>query len=244
MPGSPSTTGVVGAALGGRQRRRRCRRVGGGNGTRPRHCRTPSCTRRERQGQREGRGTGRACRACPHPARPNTGTHSSAPVRGTMRRGRATHCCGRRPTGSRRSAARTTPGDWRLGGLLASRPEVIAHRDGRRTEHVAEARAAPAAWITALSPAVAPHRWPRGCGPRPTTPTSSPPPWRSPGSCSSDCRRLGAARTTRSMRVAASASSRTARGCPSRPVTPSPVKFDSASCSSVSPSVRVSPAAG
>ena len=24
-------------------------------------------------------------------------------------------------------AARTTPGDWRLAGLLASRPEVIAH---------------------------------------------------------------------------------------------------------------------
>ena len=53
-------------------------------------------------------------------------------------------------------AARTTPGDWRTGGLLASRPEVIAHRvDG--TEHVAEARAGTAAWITALSPAVADH---------------------------------------------------------------------------------------
>jgi hypothetical protein len=52
-------------------------------------------------------------------------------------------------------AARTTSGDWRLGGLLASRPEVIAH-DGGATEHVAEARAGTAAWISALSPAVAP----------------------------------------------------------------------------------------
>ena len=52
-------------------------------------------------------------------------------------------------------AGRTTPGDWRTGGLLASRPEVIAHSDGA-TEHVAEARAGTAAWITALSPAVAP----------------------------------------------------------------------------------------
>ena len=51
-------------------------------------------------------------------------------------------------------AARSTPGDWRIGGLLATRPEVIAHRDGG-TEHVAEARAGSAAWIGALSPAVA-----------------------------------------------------------------------------------------
>jgi hypothetical protein len=54
-------------------------------------------------------------------------------------------------------AARTTSGDWRTGGLLATRPEVIAHRasaDGEiSTEHVAEARAGSAAWITALSPA-------------------------------------------------------------------------------------------
>ncbi len=51
-------------------------------------------------------------------------------------------------------AARTTPGDWRTGGLLATRPEVIAHTaDG--TEHVAEARAGTAAWIAALSPALA-----------------------------------------------------------------------------------------
>jgi hypothetical protein len=56
--------------------------------------------------------------------------------------------------------ARTTAGDWRTGGLLASRPEVIAHRDPADeeggTEHVAEARAGTAAWITALSPAVGP----------------------------------------------------------------------------------------
>jgi hypothetical protein len=51
-------------------------------------------------------------------------------------------------------AARTTPGDWRVGGLLATRPEVVAHRAGL-TEHVAEARAGSAAWIAALSPAVA-----------------------------------------------------------------------------------------
>jgi len=52
-------------------------------------------------------------------------------------------------------AARTTAGDWRIGGLLATRPEVIAHRPGGTTEHVAEARAGTAAWIAALSPAVA-----------------------------------------------------------------------------------------
>jgi hypothetical protein len=51
-------------------------------------------------------------------------------------------------------ATRTTAGDWRVGGLLASRPEVVAHDDGR-TEHVAEARAGSATWIAALSPAVA-----------------------------------------------------------------------------------------
>ncbi|RBY97923.1 hypothetical protein DQ237_03240 [Blastococcus sp. TF02-8] len=54
-----------------------------------------------------------------------------------------------------RLAARTTVGDWRVGGLLASRPEVVAHAPDGGTEHVAEARAATAAWITALSPAVA-----------------------------------------------------------------------------------------
>jgi hypothetical protein len=52
-------------------------------------------------------------------------------------------------------ATRSTAGDWRPGGLLASRPEVIAHRPDGGTEHVAEARADSAAWIVALSPAVA-----------------------------------------------------------------------------------------
>jgi hypothetical protein len=52
-------------------------------------------------------------------------------------------------------AERTTPGEWRLGGLLASRPEVIAHGDDG-TEHVAEARARTGEWIVALSPSLAP----------------------------------------------------------------------------------------
>lgn len=52
-------------------------------------------------------------------------------------------------------AARTTPGDWRGSGLLATRPEVIASAPDGGTEHVAEARADSAAWITALSPALA-----------------------------------------------------------------------------------------
>jgi hypothetical protein len=51
-------------------------------------------------------------------------------------------------------AARTTPGDWRVAGLLATRPEVVAHTPDGGTEHVAEARANTAAWIAALSPAV------------------------------------------------------------------------------------------
>jgi hypothetical protein len=54
-----------------------------------------------------------------------------------------------------RLAARTTAGDWRAGGLLASRPEVIAHAADGGTEHVAEARANTAGWIVALSPAIA-----------------------------------------------------------------------------------------
>ncbi|MGY1703424.1 hypothetical protein ACI79C_02530 [Geodermatophilus sp. SYSU D00697] len=52
-------------------------------------------------------------------------------------------------------AARTTPGDWRTAGLLASRPEVVAHLPDGGTEHVAEARACTGAWIAALSPALA-----------------------------------------------------------------------------------------
>ena len=48
-------------------------------------------------------------------------------------------------------AARTTPGDWRSGGLLATRPDgSLTHTTG------SAARAGTAAWITALSPAVGP----------------------------------------------------------------------------------------
>jgi hypothetical protein len=70
-------------------------------------------------------------------------------------------------------AARTTAGDWRVGGLLATRPEVIAHRssaDGADTEHVAEARSGTAAWISALSPALAPPLadWLRAAAAAPT----------------------------------------------------------------------------
>lgn len=54
-----------------------------------------------------------------------------------------------------RLATRSTPGDWRTTGLLASRPEVVAQRRDGGTEHVAEARSASAGWIAALSPAVA-----------------------------------------------------------------------------------------
>ncbi len=54
-----------------------------------------------------------------------------------------------------RLAARTTAGDWQLGGLLATRPEVVATTADGRTEHLAEARARSAEWIAALSPAVA-----------------------------------------------------------------------------------------
>ena len=52
-------------------------------------------------------------------------------------------------------AARTTPGEWRTAGLLASRPEVVADLPGGGTEHVAEARARSTEWIVALSPALA-----------------------------------------------------------------------------------------
>jgi hypothetical protein len=52
-------------------------------------------------------------------------------------------------------AARTTAGSWELAGLLASRPEVVARFGDGSTEHVAEARARTAEWLTTLSPAVA-----------------------------------------------------------------------------------------
>ena len=54
-----------------------------------------------------------------------------------------------------RLAARTTAGNWRTAGLLATRPEVVAHHPDGGTEHVADARARTAEWITAVSPAVA-----------------------------------------------------------------------------------------
>ena len=54
-----------------------------------------------------------------------------------------------------RLAGRTTGGDWRLAGLLATRPEVIAHASDGGTEHVAEARARTGEWIAALSPDLA-----------------------------------------------------------------------------------------
>ncbi len=52
-------------------------------------------------------------------------------------------------------AARTTPGRWVTRGLLASRPEVVAELPGGGTQHVAEARAATAGWISAVTPALA-----------------------------------------------------------------------------------------
>lgn len=54
-----------------------------------------------------------------------------------------------------RLAARSTPGDWRLQGLLATRPEVVAHGADGSAQHVAEARATSAGWIIAMSPALA-----------------------------------------------------------------------------------------
>ncbi|GDY32980.1 hypothetical protein [Gandjariella thermophila] len=53
-------------------------------------------------------------------------------------------------------AAGSTAGRWRVGGLLATRPEIIAHQHGG-TEHVAEARSSSARWIVTMQPAVAPH---------------------------------------------------------------------------------------
>ena len=49
----------------------------------------------------------------------------------------------------------TPGGTWRRTGLLASRPEVVAHLPGGGTEHVAEARARTVDWIVAVSPAMA-----------------------------------------------------------------------------------------
>ncbi|MFP5372319.1 MAG: hypothetical protein ACLGI3_16445 [Actinomycetes bacterium] len=52
-------------------------------------------------------------------------------------------------------ARRTTAGDWRVGGLLATRPEVVAVLPEGGAQHVAEARSGTAVWIAALSPALA-----------------------------------------------------------------------------------------
>ncbi|QUH02113.1 hypothetical protein HUO13_16105 [Saccharopolyspora erythraea] len=54
-----------------------------------------------------------------------------------------------------RLAAASTGGEWRLTGLLATRPEVITHHDDGTTEHIAEARTRSARWIAALSPQLA-----------------------------------------------------------------------------------------
>jgi hypothetical protein len=69
-------------------------------------------------------------------------------------------------------AARSTAGDWQVGGLLASRPEVVAHRPDGGTEHVAEARASSARWIAGLSPVVAEPLadWLRAAAREPTDP--------------------------------------------------------------------------
>lgn len=58
-------------------------------------------------------------------------------------------------------AERTTGGRWAAGGLLATRPEVIAHFQDGSTEHVAEARTGTGLWIATMSPAIAPMlvRW-------------------------------------------------------------------------------------
>ncbi|MEJ7770803.1 MAG: hypothetical protein WKF51_02810 [Geodermatophilaceae bacterium] len=52
-------------------------------------------------------------------------------------------------------AAETTGGEWLIGGLLATRPEIVTHFADGSTEHIADARANTAGWIAALSPAIA-----------------------------------------------------------------------------------------
>ena len=86
-----------------------------------------------------------------------------------------------------RLAGRTTGGDWRLAGLLATRPEVIAHASDGGTEHVAEARHGPASG-SPPSPPTSPHRSLRGSAPRPTRNRSTPLPPPSHGSFSTDSR--------------------------------------------------------
>ena len=71
-------------------------------------------------------------------------------------------------------AARTTHGDWRAGGLLATRPEVVSYSPDGGTEHVAEARAGTGAWIAAVSPALAGPlvSWLRAAATRPVDPAA------------------------------------------------------------------------
>lgn len=52
-------------------------------------------------------------------------------------------------------AARTTGGQWCIGGLLATRPGIIAHFPDGSTEHIADARTNTADWITTVSPLLA-----------------------------------------------------------------------------------------
>ncbi len=68
--------------------------------------------------------------------------------------------------------ARTTGGTWRTAGLLASRPEVVAHLPDGGTEHVAEARARTARWIVTVGPALAAPlaAWLRSAAGAPTVP--------------------------------------------------------------------------
>jgi hypothetical protein len=50
---------------------------------------------------------------------------------------------------------RTPGGEWRVAGLLATRPEVVTRLDDGSSEHVADARARTASWIVTLAPPVA-----------------------------------------------------------------------------------------
>src|SRR3954468_18555658 len=101
------------------------------------------------------RGSGRrGPRDCGHPASPETSTGRSRPPRedAVMEDDALLRAAADRLEAL---AARTTPGDWRTGGLLATRPEVVAQLPDGSSEHVAEARAATGTWIATFSPALA-----------------------------------------------------------------------------------------
>ncbi|MCD2190572.1 hypothetical protein [Actinomycetospora soli] len=51
--------------------------------------------------------------------------------------------------------ARTPGGEWEVGGLLATRPEIVARHSDGSSEHVAETRARSSAWIAGLAPSLA-----------------------------------------------------------------------------------------